>query len=316
MKCAPLFTVMVAALWILAAGEVRAQSGGGLYVSQELGINFTPSLGIEGDANDFGSICDEYVNPFTDLMPAFCSDPDSPPTAWTNTFTGAGGILAGGAVGYGFGDAGRLRVELEYFFRETVHNETSAVQSSGRVTVAKLDGEVVAADERIGSITSHNVFGNLYFDLANRSRVTPYVGIGAGFGFMNVDHGQLWVRNSDPDLITSVVRYFPQDRLNDLRIVQQNLAATATSGQTELTDRLLGYQVLFGLDYELTESVSFGVKGRRAAFGTFTDSSAVDRLRSHPSNKRLDGSEPVTYRFMTDGIALYGVGVHLKYRFR
>jgi len=306
---------VVAVLWTLAAGEVRAQSGGGLYVSQELGVNWTPSLAMEGSANDFGSICDEYVNPFTDLMPAFCSDPASPFTAWTNTFAGAGGILAGGAVGYGFGDTGRLRVELEYFFRETVHNETSAVQSRGRVTVAKFDGEVVAADDRIGSVTSHNLFGNLYFDFANRGRVTPFVGVGVGVGFTTVDHGELWLRNTDPDLITSVIQYFPADRLDDLRVVQQNLASTASVVQTELADRLFGYQVLFGLDYALTESVSFGIKGRRAAFGTFTDSSALDRLRSHPSNKRRDGSEPVTSTFVFDGIALYGIGVHLRYRF-
>ena len=282
MRCTPLFTALVAASWILAADEGRAQSGGGLYVSQELGINFTPSLGMEGDANDFGSICDEYVNPFTELMPVFCSAPDSPFTAWTNTFDGGGGILAGGAVGYGFGDAGRLRVELEYFFRETVHNETSAAQGSGRVTVAKFDGEVVAADGRIGSVTSHNVFANLFVDFANRSRVTPYVGVGVGVGFTSVDHGVSWLRNNDPDLITSVIRYFPEDRLDDLRMVQQNLASTASVGQTELADRLFGYQMLFGLDYAVTESVSLGFKGRRTAFGTFTDSTALDWLRSHP----------------------------------
>ena len=73
--------------------------------------------------------------------------------------------------------------------------------------------------------------------------------------------------------------------------------------------------MLFGLDYALTESVSLGIKGRRAAFGTFTDSSALDRLRSHPSNKRRDGSEPVTSTFVFDGIALYGIGVHLRCRF-
>lgn len=311
----PLLVGTAVISWTLVLpGDVRAQSGG-LYVSQELGINLAPRLGIEGVANDFGSICDEYVNPFTDLMPAFCGDPDSPPTAWTNAFEGAGGILAAGAVGYGFGDAGRLRIELEYLFRETVYNETSAIQGRGGVTVAKLDGEVVSADDRIGSVTSHNVFGNLYFDFVNRSRLTPYVGVGAGFGFTNVDHGTLWIRNSDPDLISSVVQYFPSDRLDDLRTVQRNLASTATSNQTELSDRLFGYQVAFGLDYALTDSLSFGVKGRRVAFGTFSDNSPVDRLRGHASNKRLDGSEPATYRLMTGDIALFAVGVNLRYRF-
>ena len=110
---------------------------GGLYMSHELGLNLTPALAVAADANDYGSICDEYINPFMDLMPAFCGDPGSPRTAWTNAFEGAGGVLAGGAVGYGFGDAGRLRVELEYFFREAAHNEASPVQGRGGVTVGQ-----------------------------------------------------------------------------------------------------------------------------------------------------------------------------------
>ena len=88
-------------------------------------------------------------------------DPGSPRTAWANAFGGAGGIPAGGAVGYGFGDAGRLRVELEYFFREAAHNEASPVQGRGGVTVAKLDGEVVSAEDRIGSVTAHGLFANV-----------------------------------------------------------------------------------------------------------------------------------------------------------
>ncbi|MCY3820118.1 MAG: hypothetical protein OXH52_12265, partial [Gammaproteobacteria bacterium] len=68
----------------LTPGEARAQAGSGFYLSQELGANFTPAFDIEFVApNARGSICDEHVNPFTDLMPAFCSDPNAPGTAWT-----------------------------------------------------------------------------------------------------------------------------------------------------------------------------------------------------------------------------------------
>ena len=191
----------------LAPGEVHAQSGRGFYLSQELGPNFTPALDIEDDApNAPGSICAEHLNPFTDLMTAFCGDPNAPGTSWTNTFDGAGGILAGRAAGYRFTEYGQLRVELEYFYRETAHNETSAAEGHGGVAVAKLDGEVAVGEDRIGSITSHNVFGNGYFDFTNRSRVTPYVG--AGVGLTNLD-GLLWVRNSDPDRMTSIVPVIP-----------------------------------------------------------------------------------------------------------
>ena len=308
-----LLVVIVVLLCGLVSDGANAQTGG-LYMSHELGINLTPGFEIEG-ANDYGSICDEYINPFIDLMPAFCGDPGSRRTAWTNAFRGAGGVLAGGAVGYGFGNTGRLRVELEYFFREAVHNEASPVQSRGGVTVAKLDGEVVSAEDRIGSVTAHNLFGNLQIDLARIGRTTVYAGAGAGVAFTGMDHGLLWVRNSDPDLITSVIEYFPPDRLVDLRIVQRNLASTASSNQTELTDRLFGYQVLLGFDHALSESVSLGLKGRWAAFGEFTVESGLDRLRSHPSKKLLDGSEPVSHQIMTGDVSLFALSLNLKYRF-
>ena len=303
-------------LWTLAPGQVHAQSDSRFYWSQELGANSTPALAIDGDAaNAPGSICDQHVNPFTDLMPGFCKDPTAPGTSWTNSFDGAGGILAGAAVGYRLTASGRLRLELEYFYRETAHNETSGIEGPGGAAVAKLDGEVVTAEDRIGSVTSNNVFGNLYFDFTNGSRLTPYIGVGAGAGFTNVDHGLLWVRNNDPGLITSVAQYFPDGRLDDLRVVQRNLAATASSNQTELGARLFGYQVLFGMDVALTESVSVGVKARRVAFASFGDSSGLDVLRSHISSNRLDGGRPVTYTLTTKDLALYGFGLNLKYRF-
>lgn len=310
------FMLFVAILCALVSREALAQSGSGFYVSQELGVNLVPTLQIDADSpRGRGSICDEHVNPFLDLMPSFCYDPSAPGTDWSNVFDGAGGILARGAVGYRFTDAGSVRIEVEYFFRETAHNETSASEGRGGVTAAKLDGEVVVAEDRIGSVTSNNLFGNLYYDFISRSRVTPYVGVGAGVGFTSIDHGFLWVRNNDPDAIASVVPYFPADRLDDLRLVQQNLAGTTSSKQGELRDRLFGYQVLFGLDVALTEAVSVGVRGRRVAFGKFSDGGELDRLRSHISSNRLDGSDPITTVITTGDLVLYGISLSLKYQF-
>ena len=38
---------------------------------------------------------------------------------------------------------------------------------------------------RAGGITSHNIFANVYYDFANTSRFTPYIGIGGGVGVTN-----------------------------------------------------------------------------------------------------------------------------------
>lgn len=299
-----------------ASCAADAQTDRGFYVSSEIGVNFAPELGIDADSpNARGSICDEHVNPFRDLMPSSCDDPNAPGTHWSNAFEDAAGILAGAAAGYRLRDGGPLRLELEYFFRETAHNETSPIQGRGGVSAAKLDGEVVLAQDRVGSVTSNNLFGNLYYDFHGRGRVTPYVGIGIGVGFTHMDHGFLWVRNNNPDLITSIASHFPANRQGDLRVVQQNLAGTASSQQTELRDSLFGYQLLLGVDIALTERVSVGAKGRGVVFDSLRDSNEMERLRSHISSNRLDGSDPIRTVVTTDDLAVLGVSFNLKYRF-
>lgn len=72
--------------------------------------------------------------------------------------------------------------------------------------------------------------------------------------------------------------------------------------------------MLFGVDWALTESTSFGVKVRWVGFDTFQDGGAWDRLRSHASELRLDGSEPVAYEIKLDDLDLFGVGLALKYQ--
>ena len=308
---------LAALLSMTAPGAVGAQTGGGFYVSQELGGHFTPGLGIDAHADNApGSICDQHLNPFTDLMPAYCDGgPDAPTTEWVNAFRRGSGVLAGAAAGYGFGRDGRLRLEAEYFFRETAYDETSPIRGRGGVAVAKLDGEVVVAEDRIGSLTSHNLFANVYYDLPGGDRVTPYVGAGGGMAFTRVDYGLLWVRNSDPDAITSVAPHFPADRSDDLRVLQSNLASTTSSLQTGLADTLGGYQLLAGLDIALGDRTTLGAKGRWAQFAGFSHNPVLDRLRSHAASNRIDGSRPVTGGVTTGDTGLLAFTANLRYRF-
>ena len=86
------------------------------------------------------------------------------------------------------------------------------------------------------------------------------------------------------------------------------------SEQATLSDRVAGYQILFGMDYAATEQTSFGVEGRWVRFEEFSDGGAWDCLRSHESQLRLDGSEPVAYEIKLDELALFGVSLELRYR--
>ena len=112
------------------------------------------------------------------------------------------GVSGRGAAGYRLGGGpdsllNGLRVELEYVFRESVYDQTSPILSQSGVARDKLSGEIFRAGEHVGSLTSHNAFGNLYDDFANRSRLTPYIGIGAAFGVIDLDNGGIWGRKHD-----------------------------------------------------------------------------------------------------------------------
>ena len=213
-------------------------------------------------------------------------------------------MLAGTAGGYRFLD--RFRIEAEYLYREAWLDETSSILApSGRAFTRTFGSELPQARERIKSLRSHNLFLNAYFELPNTSRFTPFVGV----GFADMDYGALWVRSPDPGAIEST-RGLPNEAE-----VRRNLAGTASRAEDRLRDTLYGYQVLFGADYSLTPSFSVELRGRWLDFSAFDDGGSYDRLRSHQSNLRRDGSEPVHYRVKTDDTEFFGLGLRLNYRF-
>ena len=160
-------TLALIAIMGLAASEAFAQTGP--YVSQQLGVVFSPNLNVDADTNDPGSICDEFVNPFRDVMPAACQGMDAPRTDWTTPFMGGQGVVTSSAFGYRFG---RVRTEVEYFFNDASHNDTADITGRGAVALTKLGGEVVLAEDRLGNVQAHNLFGNVLIDFPNSSRVT------------------------------------------------------------------------------------------------------------------------------------------------
>ena len=299
-------------------------AGSGFYISGEIGANFAPGLDATGFSNDRASVCDEFINPnyaTVTQTPGYedynCTGPNRGATGdWPDNFDGATGILAGAAVGYSFSGKypnqpwGGFRVELEYLYRDSKYDETFDVPVASGESGDKLVQEIVQATDRIGSITSHDLFGNLYFDFVNRSHFIPYVGFGVGVGFTGMDYGYLWTRNANPEAITTGAG-LP----NEVEI-QKNLANTVSVGQTTFSDTLLGFQVLFGVDYTFTEAISLGLKGLWVHFDTFRgDEVPFGLLRSHGFNLRRDGSEPVSSGIKTYDIEFFGASVTLKYHF-
>ena len=294
---------------LFVAGVAQAE----FYIGGNFGVGSASGPELEGHDNDRGGVCDEFINPLFTDVPG-CTDPRRPGDSWMTEFDRTTDLLAGAAAGYRFPTRGtrpsRFRLEMEYFHRNSAFDASADVRFGAGASefAADLAGEVVLAEDRLGSIAGHNLFGNFYFDFINRSRFTPYVGIGVGVAFTEVGYGAFGLLNNDPARIASAAD------LPNAGEVRRNLAGTVVRERADLNDTVRGYQLLFGVDYALNESTSFGVKGRWVAFDTFSGGGTWDQLRSHASALRLDGSEPVAYEIKLDNLKLLGVSLELKYQ--
>ena len=318
-------TLIVGFIVAALCGVPILAQGQGWYVGSELGAGMVQPLGITGLSNDRASVCDEFINPQYATVaqtPGYegynCTRQDRS-NDWVNQFARATGLQASWVLGYRFGaDASgprrrHVRTEVEYFYRATAYNQTVAVPGlaagSDHVTADKLDQEIQTATDYLGRVISHTLFANLYWDVRTRSRLTPYVGVGVGIGSTAVAYGSLWSRNANSTAITT------GEGLPNGADIRQNLAATTSSSQDILSDKLISQQVLVGVNYALTEGLSVGVKGRWVHGAAFESDDALvwDPLRSHVPNLRRDGSEPVSGQLLTDASTLWGVGLSLTY---
>jgi opacity protein-like surface antigen len=315
----------VGLLGLVLAGVPGPAQGQGWYLGSELGAHVVPDLGLTGLSNDRASVCDEFINPQyatvtqTAGYEAYeCTGPDRSDN-WVNQFARATGLHTGWVLGYRVGARAsgsrwsHVRPEVEYFYRATTYDQTVTFPGlsggSGIVAEDKLNQELQKATDYLGRVTSHTLFANLYWDVRTRSRLTPYVGVGVGIGSTAVAYGSLWSRNANPTAITT------GEGLPNVDDIRQNLAATTSSFQGILSDKLVSQQVLVGVNYALTEGLSVGVKGRWVHSAAFESDDALvwDPLRSHVPNLRRDGSEPVSGQLLTDASTLWDVGLSLTY---
>lgn len=298
----------VSVFWTIAPAAAAEEERSGFYLRADLGANAAAGVVLHGKSNDRASRCDEFINPRYAEIPG-CTDPDRGSSAgWQTAFDPAYGVFAGLAVGHQLSD--RFRMEVETFHRESEYDQTSPVASATGDTAGKLEGEIVRAEDRIGSIASRNVFLNLLVDLPADGPLTAFAGMGIGVSWTDLDYGDLWVRNADPDRIATAAGLPNEDE------VRRNLANTTSSKQGELSDRLTGIQALAGVGWEISDTASVGLQARYVRSDSFEDETEWERLRSHASQLRLDGSEPVTFRIRTEEAVSYAaLSVFLKLRF-
>ena len=170
------------------------------------------------------------------------------------------------------------------------------------ITLDKADQELEEADGGVDDVMAHNLFANVYYEFAAGSRYTPYAGVGAGVAFVSMDYFMRWKRNDQPSRI---------DTFENLMMKAQ-IAGTTSISDRRLSDLLVGYQALAGVDYELGGGVTLGFKVRWTGLGEFEDEAQYTQLRSHEST--VGRGFFVVYRANTSGLSSLGAGLSMKYR--
>ena len=96
--------------------------------------------------------------------------------------------------------------------------------------------------------------------------------------------------------------------------MNEKLVGALTHDRAKMSDMLFGYQALAGVDYQVSEPLTIGLKFRYADFGEFEDQSEYTEIRGHAS---VAGNppKPVTYYIRTDDIQFWGVSLNMKYQF-
>ena len=287
-----------------------------LYISTDIGLGIESSFDTDANDTDFGTLCDQYINPEgnSHFASGTCSDEGS---TWGNSFDGSAGIIAGVALGLSTDFGGRI--EAEYFNLGSQYDSTSVLELTGlgEDIKKKVEEELARFDERIGRVNINSLFVNVYYDLPVSGQLRPYIGGGVGFGMAEVEYDGVFARKVNPDDIKTAdgVDYLGSgDEVTDRKNLHRRLAGTTTTESHTLEDTVFGYQAVVGVDYMLTDSASIGVKGRWVKYAKFSDGDEWDQLRSHPSDNG-PGTNTVVYTIETDDLSAFGVSLVMKYAF-
>ena len=271
------------------AGDAAAQ----WYVGVAIGGNASGDVVVESRSNDRASICDEYINPRA-LSVAGCASPGrGAGDGWRAPFDPGAGLTGEAEVGFRL--SARWRLAAAYSHSATDFNPTASSTDATGTDFDKIGNELSVCEETLRSATSEELRIVAYRGWPNRTRWTPYAGAGMAVSRTRKEFSWLWARSADPaDIATGL----DQPNVEEIR---RNLAGTVSAGRRTLGDNMLGYVLIAGIDRELSDRVSVGLKGQWTRFEAFeSDAYEGDLLRSHAPNLRLDGSEPVSAWSRTD----------------
>ena len=299
--------LFLAALMATAAQPAWANQH---YVSVQLGAAYSPGIEESLSGVNHPTRCDSLLYRGTGLQPpndAACRD-DTPARLWGNTFDLGTGSVAGLSIGM----IGRgLRYELEYLHSYMGSDQALLGGATDSAAFAGKASEWSTAEaplERVSDYRTNQVFANVYYDIDSQSKWTPYVGIGAGYTRVNFRYYARALRKSAEEYLA--VEFAPDWPESAKRAA----AGSVSVIDTEVSDTVLGFQLLAGVDYALSEHFSIGTIVRWVQISDIDYGARFALVRSHEP-VQADGVTPFDVDLAFEDLSYAAAAVNLKYRF-
>ena len=222
-----------------------------------------------------------------------------------------GTSLSTGAVRVGYAFNNFMRVEFEYSGRGHPNASGPPTESATNPAVASKQAEwseVFPPHETLSYYNARQFFSNFYVDIPNRSRWTPYGGVGIGFSPTSLSYGRRLLRKTIPQGY--------QDVEPPLTIADRPAQAAGTISLMEHTGsaNLLGVQTLFGIDYDLKKGLLVGLNARWAHFQKMEEDVKWSLIRSH-TPVRADGITPFTGKLTFENLGYLELSLGMRYQF-
>lgn len=303
----------LATVLLAGASTLSAQASGGLYVS--MGVGFAQGAGTEAALSGPNSPtrCDRLLYP---------SLADAPRDAGCLAGTELGGLysydpemgLTGSlAVGYALGP---LSIEVEALQRhQVIHNTLLTLGTQAGAAITGKETEWSAERPPWGDISEfrgRQFFANLTYSLPTGGRLTPYLGVGGGLSQVAYRYYIGFARKS---VAEGYLEVFGGSRAEPGASPDWQRAAAGTVSElaTDVSGTGLGFQLLAGADFALSDQLSIGLKGRWVRTPDVSVDAQWTTIRSH-APVHADGVTPFISTLDFSRLGYWAVSANMKYR--
>lgn len=304
---------LFATAMLAGASTLSAQGSRGFYVS--MGVGFVQGAGTESTLSGPNSPtrCDRLLYP---------NLADAPRDAGCLAGSELGGLYSydpepglGGSLAVGY-TLGPLSLEVEAFQRhQVIHNTLLTLDDRAGAAITGKDTEWSPDRPPWGDISEfrgRQFFANLTYSLPTGSRLTPYVGVGGGLSQVAYRHYLGFARKS---IAEGYLEVFGGSRADPGASPDWQRAAAGTVSEltADVSETGLGFQLLAGLDYALSDQVSIGLKGRWMQTPDVSVDAQWTTIRSH-APVHADGVTPFVSTLDFSRLGYWAVSADMKVR--